>query len=669
MRVFIIRPFDIKKDTAGKEINFNRVEDELIKPVLERLKFTGGTTAEITEQGNIREDMFEELLKADLVIADISIHNANVFYELGIRHALRDKYTYLIRCRADDTPFDLRTDRYLEYDRDDPKAACDSLYEGLNNTVQGDRKDSPVFQLLPRLEAQDWTRLIVVPEGFREEVERVAKNGCTGDLMLLADETKAFYWAPQGLRDVGNALFNLKAYDAARDVWESLKERLLTTDFEVEQKLATVYQRLKDLTRSDQAVNRALKSEKSTSYERAELYSLRGSNEKTRWMENWVPEQEKGLAAFRSRYLESARDCYWQGFKEDLNHYYSGINALSFITILLNLAERYPQEWSDSYETDKEADDALAEFKTLQEEMTAAVNLSVEAARERLKRNNVTDVWLELTAADLCFLTQNRPTRVATVYRKALQGEQNFVFDAVRRQLTIFQELGIREDNVKAVLEVIDELGDTDSSSTQGREILTRVFLFTGHMVDQAGAKPRFPADKEKIAFQAIKDRLQEEQASFPGVKIIGMAGGACGGDILFHEACAELGIETQMFLALPYDEFMVNSVSFAGGAWQKRFIALYEKLKPRVLQEHKALPRWLAKRKDYSVWQRSNLWMLNNALAYGSRNVSLFALWNGEPSGKVGGTDDMVEQAKQTGAHFVHINTKEIFRDEVVAG
>jgi hypothetical protein len=45
----------------------------------------GGTTAEINRAGNIREDMFRLLVVADLVIADVSIHNANVFYELGIR--------------------------------------------------------------------------------------------------------------------------------------------------------------------------------------------------------------------------------------------------------------------------------------------------------------------------------------------------------------------------------------------------------------------------------------------------------------------------------------------------------------------------------------------------------------------------------------------------------
>lgn len=77
MHAFIVRPFGTKNG-----IDFDRVEKELIRPALEEVGFSGGTTGEFIEQGNIRTDMFEQLLIADLVIADISIHNANAFYEL-----------------------------------------------------------------------------------------------------------------------------------------------------------------------------------------------------------------------------------------------------------------------------------------------------------------------------------------------------------------------------------------------------------------------------------------------------------------------------------------------------------------------------------------------------------------------------------------------------------
>src|SRR5437868_2326809 len=110
MRAFIIRPFGTKKDLQGKDIDFERVEHDLIGPALDRLGITGRTTGEFTEAGNIRLDMFQALVTADLVVADVSVGNANVFYELGIRHALREKRTFLIRCDGDKYPFDLETD-------------------------------------------------------------------------------------------------------------------------------------------------------------------------------------------------------------------------------------------------------------------------------------------------------------------------------------------------------------------------------------------------------------------------------------------------------------------------------------------------------------------------------------------------------------------------------
>ena len=171
MRAFIVRPFGIKPDKQGRTVDFDAVERELIAPVLQQLGITGRTTGEIAAAGNIREDMFRMLVAADLVIADISIHNANAFYELGIRHALRPRRTFMIRCRADEPVFDLATDRYLEYDRDRPADGRPALLEGLRQTLGNERTDSPVFLLLPSLPAPSYDQLLPVPLDFREAVD------------------------------------------------------------------------------------------------------------------------------------------------------------------------------------------------------------------------------------------------------------------------------------------------------------------------------------------------------------------------------------------------------------------------------------------------------------------------------------------------------------------
>ena len=95
MTAFIIRPFGIRRG-----IDFDEVEKQLIAPALQSIGAEGGATVEIMEAGNIRIDMFQRLLVADLVIADISTNNPNVFYELGIRHALQEKRTFLLRAKT-----------------------------------------------------------------------------------------------------------------------------------------------------------------------------------------------------------------------------------------------------------------------------------------------------------------------------------------------------------------------------------------------------------------------------------------------------------------------------------------------------------------------------------------------------------------------------------------
>jgi hypothetical protein len=72
----------------------------------------------------------------------------------------------------------------------------------------------------------------------------------------------------------------------------------------------------------------------------------------------------------------------------------------------------------------------------------------------------------------------------------------------------------------------------------------------------------------------------------------LGLTGGACGSDILFHEVCEVLGIPPLLFLALPEAEFQVESVNRGGPAWVERYRQLCQRVPPRVLAETKEPPR-----------------------------------------------------------------------------
>ena len=197
----------------------------------------------------------------------------------------------------------------------------------------------------------------------------------------------------------------------------------------------------------------------------------------------------------------------------------------------------------------------------------------------------------------------------------------------------------------------------------------SRILLFTGHMIDAPERpSPRFPPDREDLARHAIRRAIEIELQRPSGVAG-GIAGGASGGDILFHELCAELSIPTQLFLALPKSQFIAESVAPAGGKWRERFDRLFDRLPSRVLAESRDLPGWLAEKADYSIWQRSNLWMLHSALALGGEDVTLIALWNGEKGHGPGGTDDLVERAKERHAATVILNTRVLFGTPGAAG
>lgn len=654
IRAFIVRPFYEKETRGGVKINFDAVERDLIAPALAKLGIEGGTTGEVVRAGNIREDMFQLLLTADLVVADVSIDNANVFYELGIRQALRDKWTVLLRCKGDNYPFDLSTDRYLEYDHQNPAAKLDDLVRTLNATVNGKAVDSPVFKLLPRLKVQEHRNFLVVPDDFDEAVNRAMENKNSGELELLADEARGFQWESEGERMVGRAQFKLKSWEGARRSWEAIR-KVDPDDLEANQKLATIYQRLQMLSESDLAVERALKREGLTWYDRAEIRSLRASNEKTRWREEWekAPPEQQRAQALRSGYLDQALLEYGAAFEEDLNHYYAGINALAMGVIKAKLIEAAPDVWAERFDTEEEEKRELEALQKRIDRLTSAVEVSLQAARKRKP-----EVWIETSEAARVFLTSTRPARVAAAYRQALVGAEPFVADTERRQLQLYLRLGILEENVKSALEVLPAAGQTQQFKKQ------RLLLFAGHMLDKPGRVPqRFPPEKEEVARQAIREAVMKE-LNAEGAISHGIAGGSHGGDLIFHEVCAELGLKTELWLALPPEKYIpVGVQNYVGPGSDRlvdRFRHLQRQLTCKVMAEEMELPRWLRTREDYDFWQRHTLWMVYNALRVGAENLTLIALWDGDYEN---GTGDFVRRVQERGGKVVPIPTKQIFQ------
>lgn len=687
MRAFIIRPFGKKKDLKDNEIDFDKVANELISPALAAVGADGRETLDIVESGNIRVDMFRRLLTADLVVADLSIHNANVFYELGIRHALRDHGTLMLRCNADAFPFDLQTDRYFTYDKDNPSASVNGLVDSLRaikDKAEKDytAKDSPVYASLPDLSEPDPSRFNPVPQDFGEDVEKAVADKQAGDLVLFSDEVKGFEWESKGFRVIGKAQFDINALLGAKATWENVR-KLDPQDLEANIRLGTIDERVGDLVSSTQALDRALKNKDISQDQRAEAFALIGRNSKTRWRKDWEskPAAERAAAALRSPYLQESFENYEAAFDEHLNHYYSGLNALAMLKVMIALAELQPEVWAEQFPNDKKAADALEENQERASRLQSAVQISLDAVFKRLEREGKKDVWAEISQANLACITTNSPTRVAAAYRKALAAAPDFASGSERKQLAVYRDLGVLTANLAEVFKVTGEPPPLPEPGAQpaAAPVRKRVLVFAGHMIDPPDRKtPRFPADKESVAREKIKEAIVKEMNTGAGVGAA-YAGGASGGDILFQEICAELGIPTRFYLAIDPKTYVTTSVNKAGSKWVDRFWNLHkahvERNQVRILSratdvanDIEYLPAWLRDKPNYNIWQRNNLWMLYNALAEGcdektgDPNLTLIALWDGAEGDGPGGTGDLVTKVEKLGARREIINTKEAF-------
>ena len=658
------------------EVDFDALQRRLIEPALALIGIRGKTTAADIAAGNIREDMFNRLLTADLVLADVSIHNPNVFYELGIRQAFRERHTFVLRSDLSDYPFDLQTDRYFAYDLAElasaPEREIERLVDALRATIASSEPDSPVFRLLPTLVSEDRGRFIAVPDEFREEVERARSRRQREVLSVLAVECEGTLWEVEGLRLVGRAQFESNFVDGARQTWETIANRY-PDDVEANTSLSTVYQRQNEPTRSQQALARVSRSKMLSVGRQSELRSLEGRNLKEAWVASWdrphrEGEADKALAqrqraALLSPLLQLAADAYLGAFKLDLNNSYAGLNALTLLVIQTELAHQHFDDWEAIQGRPGEGRRELVERQETIHLLIAALRLAVEADRERLGRSGQVDPWFNLLESAVMCIVSSKPSYVERLFEKAVHFAPVNAGESIRRSLELYRALDIQgsdradpkteagsiRQNVERAMTVLRK----ESEARRGSKAVRRILLFMGLRIDGAGgdmATPElaaqdagqgaaFPAMREKAVAALIREAIRRELAQ--GDVALAIAAGANGGDILFHEQLQALVADAgaahtsrpmvRLCLAMPRPIYVGQYVAPAGGSWVERFSAVYRHVvaqedkdddkalhlvRPvQVFADSTDMPRWLHMKRHYNVGRRNNLWMLQHAL------------------------------------------------------
>ncbi len=126
MKCFVISP--IGEPGSETRQSSDKVLKHIIRPVVEKLSYQVTRSDKISQPGIITSQVVDCLVDCDLVIADLTEHNANVFYELAVRHTIRKPVVLLIQ-QGQAIPFDVSGSRAIQYDLTDPDNVEESKHE------------------------------------------------------------------------------------------------------------------------------------------------------------------------------------------------------------------------------------------------------------------------------------------------------------------------------------------------------------------------------------------------------------------------------------------------------------------------------------------------------------------------------------------------------------
>jgi len=179
---FIIMPFGKKKDPASnREIDFDIIYEQYIKPSVEKAGMEPIRADEEKIGGVIHKPMYERLILCEYAVADLTTANANVFYELGVRHVVRPSTTVTIFAKGFNLPFDINFLRSKPYDLNE-KSELSNLEDNKNSLVadlkrlkKDKQTDSPIYQLLAGIKFKN-NLTIEQTEAFKNQVDEINKK-------------------------------------------------------------------------------------------------------------------------------------------------------------------------------------------------------------------------------------------------------------------------------------------------------------------------------------------------------------------------------------------------------------------------------------------------------------------------------------------------------------
>jgi hypothetical protein len=642
-------PFGKKKGVDGTDLDFDSVYEGLLVPAIGAAGLTPHRADADRRGGSIHLDMFQDLLLAEFVVADLTLDNANVWYEIGVRHALRAGGTVMIYALRERLPFDIAGQRMQRYTLKDGKPDPNSIDRERNALTEAivatlgaweGRRASPVYQQLPFLQEPNWKTLKVgavneywqALQRWQARIDIARRKQRPGDILVLADETPNSLLEFEALCAAADALIRLQRPRFALSILERAR-KLDPEDVKARQLEGRALGRAERYTEA-----REVLSQLANECKDGESQSIFARTWKEEWTQSWNAHslrETDPLAAARASAaaLNSAATAYLDAFYSAPGEYYAGINALTLGRLWEHVTGR----------TSKLPLELIAE----------GVRWCVAAGIERNR-----DYWSLASRAELALvhgLKNDATNDYAEGAALAVSNGDRFALDASSEQLDFLGALGFQTDIVTEAAQIIDRaeeqldarLGIRTSAGAEPNHVV----VFSGHMIDDPAERglgktkpPRFPEAKVDAATASICSVLDRIGA---GNGDLGLCGGASGGDLLFAEACLSRGMRLELRLAAVEPEFLSKSVTFADPDrhWEQSF----GRVKAHPATAVFVMPEELGPTpKSVNMHDRCNRWILYTALSQGLGRMSFVTLWDGEPGDGPGGTQNMVELVRK---------------------
>jgi len=439
---FVVMPFGIKKEAEGNEVNFDRVYEDFIHPAVLDADMEPIRADEETVNGIIHKPMYERLILCDYAVADLSTANANVFYELGIRHAVKPFTTITIFSASSKLPFDVNFLNSLPYGYD-PKQHLTKVKEDksaltaqLLRAKKEKTTDSPIFQLVDGISFQNsvahektdiFRDVVKYNQEVKKQLAHAREVGDSNTLRIqLVDEiVKPMVLENQEagvLVDIMLSYRALGAYDKMIAFIEAIPSHVQQTVM-VQEQLGFALNRVNRQTEAIDVLEKVLEANGPSS----ETYGILGRVHKDLFDKSLSAGEEFKAAG----HLDNALETYLKGFEADWRDAYPGVNALT-----------------------------LLELKGEKEQLQKLAPV-VEYAVNRKLATKKPDYWDYATLLEIAVIEQNRDKAHAQL-KKALATtiEGNWMFETTIKNMSlikIYREK--RQEDTQLVEEVIGVLG------------------------------------------------------------------------------------------------------------------------------------------------------------------------------------------------------------------